>query len=63
VIMYVKDLLIVSVTSRVGEWSCMLRVYRLCPYRAGRVSGHVCLGYTDCVRTKQGGADCYGHNR
>ena len=54
-VMYVKGLLIVSVTSRVGEWSCLLRVYRLCPYQAGRVSGHVCLGYTDCVRTKQGG--------
>ena len=53
-VMYVKGLPIVSVTSRVGEWSCMLRVYRLCPYQAGRVSSHVCLGYTDCVCTKQG---------
>ena len=53
-IMYVKDLSIVCVPSKESEWSCMFRIYRLCPYQAGRVSGHVCLGYTDCVRTKQG---------
>ena len=43
-----------SVPSRVGELSCMLRIYRLCPYQAGRESGHVCLGFTDGVRTEQG---------
>jgi hypothetical protein len=53
VVMYVKGLPIVSVPSRESEWSCMLRIYRLCPYQAGRVSGHVCLGFTDCVGTKQ----------
>jgi hypothetical protein len=52
--MYVKDLPIVSVAIRESEWSCMLRIYRLCLYQAGRVSGHVCLGFTDGVRTKQG---------
>ena len=52
--MYVKGLPIVSVPCSEGEWSCMLRVYRLCQYQAGRVSGHVCYGFTDCVRTKQG---------
>ena len=52
--MYVKGLPIVSVPSRASEWSCMFRIYRLCPYQAGRVSSRVCLGFTDCVRTKQG---------
>ena len=52
--MYVKDLPIVSVPSRESEWSCMFRIYRWCPYQAGRVSGHVCLGFTDCVRSNQG---------
>ena len=51
--MYVKDLPIVSVPSRESEWSCMFRIYRLYRYQAGRVSGLVCLGFTDCVRTKQ----------
>ena len=41
-VMYVKGLPIVSVPSRDSEWSCMLRVSRLCPYQAGRASGHVC---------------------
>ena len=41
-IMYVKDLPIVSVPSRESEWSCMSRIYPLCSYHAGRVSGHVC---------------------
>jgi hypothetical protein len=53
--MYVKGLPIVSVPSRASEWSCMFRIYRLCPYQAGRVSSRVCLGFTDCVRAKQGG--------
>jgi hypothetical protein len=54
VVMYVKDLPIVSVSSRKSEWSCMFRIYPLCPYHSGRVSDHVCYGFTDCVRTKQG---------
>ena len=52
-VMYVKDLPIVSVPSRKSEGSCMLRTYRLCPNQAGRVSGHVSLGFTDCIGTKQ----------
>ena len=41
-IMYVKDLSIVCVPCRESEWSCMFRIYPLCSYQAGRVSGHVC---------------------
>ena len=52
--MYVKGFPIVSVACRVSEWSCLLRIYPLCSYQAGRVSDHVCQGFTDCVRTKQG---------
>ena len=53
-VMYVKDLPIVSVPSRTSEGSCMFRIYQLCPYHSVRVSGHVSKGFTDCIRTKQG---------